>query len=89
MPTPRDPRLDLERARRILEAIRDAWVPVGASVEHFTNRVTLEALHPDWVAFNMAIDEAEVFLRETKKPSGEYPEVKPPPKSTPSTPTQR
>lgn len=72
MATNKDPRL-------ILSAILDAWVPIAASAQRLTNRIELEADNADWVTLLEALDDAEIYLRETQKASGGFPEVKLPP----------
>jgi hypothetical protein len=58
-----------------MDVVLDAWRPIGASAQHLTGRVELEALLVDWVAFNEALDDLQTYLRETQKPSGEFPQV--------------
>jgi len=61
--------------RRILERLIYAWAPVRRSAERRGERVALRAEDADWADLLDAFDDAEVYLRETQKPSGEFPQV--------------
>lgn len=67
--------------RKLIDAFLEAWLPVAASAERLTGRVTLEADLSDWIALNMSIDDLAQYLRDTQpQGSGEYVRVDAPPK---------